>query len=73
MSIDPWTIVVGERSLRAQKPAEPSPGDYPVETFLRVGQCVQGWIEFPAVPKARLQIVRYQNSLGDRADWVVPR
>jgi hypothetical protein len=73
VSIDPWTIVVGEQSLSARKPAERSPSDYPVETFLRVGQCVQGWIEFPAVPKARLQTVRYHNYLDDRTEWVVPR
>ena len=73
VSIEPWTIVVGEQSLPARRPAEPSPSDYPAETFLRVGQCVQGWIEFPAVPKARLQTVRYHNYLDDSAEWVVPR
>jgi hypothetical protein len=70
VSIDPWAIVVGERSLAARKPGEPSPSDYPLETFLRVGECVQGWIEFPAVPEgSRLRSVRYENSLGDRAEW----
>jgi hypothetical protein len=70
VSIEPWAIAVGERTLAARKPAEPSPSDYPVETFLRVGECVQGWIEFPAVPEdAPLRSVRYENSLGDRAEW----
>jgi hypothetical protein len=70
VSIDPWAIAVGGRTLAARKPAEPSPSDYPVETFLRVGECVQGWIEFPAVPEgSRLRSVRYVNSLGDRAEW----
>jgi hypothetical protein len=74
VSIDPWAVRVGERSLRARRPAEPSPSDYPVETFLRAGDCVEGWIEFSAVPEgARLGSVRYENSLGDRAEWVAVR
>ena len=74
VSIDPWTIVVSKRSLEARKPRETSPSDYPVETFLRIGECAQGWIEFPAVPKgARLRSVRYRNFLGDRAEWAAVR
>jgi hypothetical protein len=70
VSIEPWTIVVGEQTLAARKPAEPSPSDYPVEAFLRVGECAQGWIEFPAVPEGeQLRSVRYANFLGDRAEW----
>ena len=74
VSIDPWAIAVGERSLSARAPRDPSPSGYPTETFLRVGQCVEGWIEFPAVPEgARLRTVQYANSLGDRAAWTATR
>ena len=72
VSIDPWALVAGEGGRAARRPASPSVSDYPVEAYLRVGQCVEGWIEFAAPPRdAPVRSVRYENSLGDRADWAV--
>ena len=72
VSIDPWALVAGEVGRPARRPASPSVSDYPVEAYLRVGQCVEGWIEFSAPPwDAPVRSVRYENSLGDRAEWAV--
>lgn len=74
VSIDPWRVLAGPTELPARAPRRPSPADYPVETFLRVGECAEGTIEFPAPdPGLRLRAVRYLNFLGDRAEWPVSR
>ena len=66
--------MAGSDELPARAPRQPSPNDYPVETFLRVGECVEGPVEFAAPPAgSRLREVRYRNFLDDRARWAVPR
>ena len=75
VSIDPWLLVAGRaEQLPARPPRQASPTDYPVEAYLRVGQCVEGALEFAASrPGSRLREVRYQNFLGDRARWAAFR
>lgn len=70
VSIDPWAISFGEVGQPAEAPRSPRASDYPVERFLRVGECVEGLLQFPAAPEGvRPRSVLYENSLGDRATW----
>lgn len=73
ISQQPWTMIGPDQETYPSAYAELSPrlNDDDTKVFAE-GECSKGWVGFAVPDSAKVVGVRYQNSAGDSATWVIP-
>jgi len=71
VSWDPWSLTTNRGTIGLRNVEGPSPFKriYPLETWIKPGQCVTGWLPFSVPSKTSVRSIGYGNSLGERASW----
>ena len=71
ISWDPWTVEQGGKTYGARlfDGSHPPMNMFPSQGTYRVGECAKGLITFADAAAGTVSLVRYNNSLGEKASW----